>query len=257
MDPRAGKPGAWCYVRASTGRVCLVLLSVHITCAHDLVSPMPLCLQASKARTKGVEARRKEQRGMAERLQQLETGKIMIPPGPRLGDRVLSAQGLRKSYEGRVLFDGVSFELVRCCVHTRSRAVLASYMHTCRLSLLALIPSITQPPPTTGARRHRRGHRRQRLREDDALQRALGESGARRGHGRAGADGEAGARLAAPRRAGRQQDGVPGDCAVGGFHHGAFYSWLVGWLVSEWYLCWGGNEEGPVVWCCGFLLCSC
>lgn len=51
---------------------------------------------------------------MAERLQQLETGKIMIPPGPRLGDRVLSAQGLRKSYEGRVLFDGVSFELVRC-----------------------------------------------------------------------------------------------------------------------------------------------
>lgn len=50
---------------------------------------------------------------MAERLQQLETGKIMIPPGPRLGDRVLSAQGLRKSYEGRVLFDGVSFELVR------------------------------------------------------------------------------------------------------------------------------------------------
>lgn len=69
--------------------------------------------QASKARAKGVEARRKEQRGMAERLQQLEGGRIMIPPGPRLGERVLWAAGLRKAYEGRVLFENVNLELVR------------------------------------------------------------------------------------------------------------------------------------------------
>lgn len=60
-----------------------------------------------------MEARKKQQRDMADRLQQLETGKIMIPPGPRLGDRVLSARGLSKAYEGRLLFEDVNFELVR------------------------------------------------------------------------------------------------------------------------------------------------
>lgn len=67
--------------------------------------------QASKARVKGVEARRKEQTGLAEKIQQLETGKIMIPPGPRLGDRVMQVTNIKKSFEGRVLFENVSFEL--------------------------------------------------------------------------------------------------------------------------------------------------
>ena len=67
--------------------------------------------QASKARVKSMEARRKEQKGLSEKIQQLETGKILIPPGPRLGDRVMQVQGLSKSVEGRVLFENVSFEL--------------------------------------------------------------------------------------------------------------------------------------------------
>ena len=38
---------------------------------------------------------------------------ISIPPGPRLGDLVLEAQGLRKSYGERVLIDGLEFRLPR------------------------------------------------------------------------------------------------------------------------------------------------
>ncbi len=34
---------------------------------------------------------------------------IYIPPGPRLGDVVIEAEGLRKSYGDRLLFDGLSF----------------------------------------------------------------------------------------------------------------------------------------------------
>ncbi len=67
--------------------------------------------QVSKARVKSAEAWKKEQKGLSEKLQQLETGKIIIPPGPRLGDRVMSVQGLSKRISGKVLFENVSFEL--------------------------------------------------------------------------------------------------------------------------------------------------
>jgi ATP-binding cassette ChvD family protein len=40
-----------------------------------------------------------------------ETNEIYIPPGPRLGDLVVEAEGLRKSYGDRLLFDGLSFKL--------------------------------------------------------------------------------------------------------------------------------------------------
>jgi ATP-binding cassette ChvD family protein len=36
---------------------------------------------------------------------------IALPPGPRLGDRVLSAKGLAKRYGDRTLFEGLDFEL--------------------------------------------------------------------------------------------------------------------------------------------------
>jgi sulfate-transporting ATPase len=39
--------------------------------------------------------------------------RIQIPPGPRLGDRVLRVSGLRKGYEGRTLIDDCDFELPR------------------------------------------------------------------------------------------------------------------------------------------------
>ncbi len=43
----------------------------------------------------------------------VETGKIYIPPGPRLGDTVIEAEGLRKGFGDRLLIDGLSFRLPR------------------------------------------------------------------------------------------------------------------------------------------------
>ncbi len=40
-----------------------------------------------------------------------ETNEIYIPPGPRLGDLVIEANGLKKGYGDRLLFDGLSFNL--------------------------------------------------------------------------------------------------------------------------------------------------
>ncbi len=40
-----------------------------------------------------------------------ETNEIYIPPGPRLGDLVIEADGLGKSFGDRVLFDNLSFSL--------------------------------------------------------------------------------------------------------------------------------------------------
>jgi len=40
-----------------------------------------------------------------------ETNEIYIPPGPRLGDLVVQAEGLRKGFGDRLLFDGLSFSL--------------------------------------------------------------------------------------------------------------------------------------------------
>ncbi len=43
--------------------------------------------------------------------QRMETAEITIPPGPRLGDVVVEAAGLRKAYGRRLLFDDLSFTL--------------------------------------------------------------------------------------------------------------------------------------------------
>lgn len=40
-----------------------------------------------------------------------ETNEIYIPPGPRLGDLVIEAEGLKKSYGDRLLFEALSFRL--------------------------------------------------------------------------------------------------------------------------------------------------
>jgi len=42
-----------------------------------------------------------------------ETNEIYIPPGPHLGDVVVEAEGLRKSFGDKLLFDGLSFRLPR------------------------------------------------------------------------------------------------------------------------------------------------
>ncbi len=43
--------------------------------------------------------------------QRNETNEIYIPPGPRLGDVVVEAEGLRKAYGDRLLYDDLSFSL--------------------------------------------------------------------------------------------------------------------------------------------------
>ena len=42
---------------------------------------------------------------------QSRDAQIVIPPGPRLGDKVIEAEALTKGYDGRVLIDGLSFKL--------------------------------------------------------------------------------------------------------------------------------------------------
>jgi len=42
-----------------------------------------------------------------------ESGRIVIPPGPRLGDVVVEGKGLRKAYGDNLLFDGLEFMLPR------------------------------------------------------------------------------------------------------------------------------------------------
>jgi ATPase subunit of ABC transporter with duplicated ATPase domains len=60
----------------------------------------------SKARIQAFEALRAEEE---QRLP--ETVEIAIPPGPRLGDLVVEAKGLRKGYGDRLLIDDLSFSL--------------------------------------------------------------------------------------------------------------------------------------------------
>ena len=43
--------------------------------------------------------------------QRNETNEIYIPPGPRLGDKVLETKGLKKGFGERLLFDDLSFEI--------------------------------------------------------------------------------------------------------------------------------------------------
>ena len=42
-----------------------------------------------------------------------ETNEIYIPPGPRLGDKVIEVEGLRKVFGDRLLFDNVSFTVTK------------------------------------------------------------------------------------------------------------------------------------------------
>ncbi|MBF0207666.1 MAG: energy-dependent translational throttle protein EttA [Oligoflexia bacterium] len=46
-----------------------------------------------------------------ERVKRNETNELFIPPGPRLGDVVINAQTLRKSYADKVLFDNLNFKV--------------------------------------------------------------------------------------------------------------------------------------------------
>src|SRR5215208_6403815 len=77
--------------------------------AHELewVRQSPRARQAkSKARVQRYEQMLAE--NQREKEQQIE---IYIPPGPRLGDLVIEAKGVAKSYGDRLLFENVNFSL--------------------------------------------------------------------------------------------------------------------------------------------------
>ena len=81
------------------------------TLARELewVRMAPRARQAkNKARVQAYEALASE----AER-EKATAGEVQIPPGPRLGDLVIEARGLKKSFGDRVLFDDLSFKLPR------------------------------------------------------------------------------------------------------------------------------------------------
>jgi energy-dependent translational throttle protein EttA len=85
--------------------------SLRKTLEHELewVRQNPKARQAkSKARLQ-----RYEELASREFQERNETNEIYIPPGERLGDLVIEAQGLRKGYGDRLLIDNLSFKLPR------------------------------------------------------------------------------------------------------------------------------------------------
>jgi len=72
-------------------------------------------LEWVRSNPKGRQAKSKARLQRFEELQSQEfqsrneTNEIYIPPGPRLGDKVIEVKDLRKTYGDRVLFDNVSF----------------------------------------------------------------------------------------------------------------------------------------------------
>ncbi len=81
--------------------------------------------QGTKGRQSKGKARlaRFEELNSTEYQKRNETNELFIPPGPRLGDKVLEVSNLRKSYGDRLLIDSLSFSIPKrrssgswCCV---------------------------------------------------------------------------------------------------------------------------------------------
>jgi len=71
--------------------------------------------QSPKARRVKSKARIEAYENMLNQEQKakIEELEIYIPPGPRLGDVVIQAEGLQKAYGDKLLFDGMDFQLPR------------------------------------------------------------------------------------------------------------------------------------------------
>ena len=76
-------------------------------------------LEWVRSNPKGRQAKSKARLARFEELQsqefqtRSETNEIYIPPGPRLGDKVIDVNAVRKSYGNRLLFDELSFSVPR------------------------------------------------------------------------------------------------------------------------------------------------
>ena len=101
------------------------------------------------------------------------TAEIVIPPGPRLGGTVITAENLRKGYGNHLLINDLNFKL----------------------------------PP----RRHRRRDRAQRRRQDHHVPHDHRAGSARRRHAGGGRDGQARLRGPVARQPGRVKDRLGGD----------------------------------------------
>ena len=69
--------------------------------------------KARQAKSKARLSRYEEMAAEAERTRKLDFEEIQIPPGPRLGNVVIDAEGISKSFDSRPLFTGLSFSLPR------------------------------------------------------------------------------------------------------------------------------------------------
>lgn len=69
--------------------------------------------KARQAKNKARLERYEQMEAEARQAKKLDFTEIQIPVGPRLGSKVLKAEHLHKEFDGRVLIDGLSFELPR------------------------------------------------------------------------------------------------------------------------------------------------
>ncbi|MBX6372211.1 MAG: energy-dependent translational throttle protein EttA [Acidothermus sp.] len=67
--------------------------------------------RARQAKSRARLARYEEMAAEAAKYRKLDFEEIQIPPGPRLGSLVVEVEDLRKGYDDRLLFDGLSFSL--------------------------------------------------------------------------------------------------------------------------------------------------
>jgi ATP-binding cassette ChvD family protein len=67
--------------------------------------------KARQTKSRARLGRYEEMAAEAEKTRKLDFEEIQIPPGPRLGNLVVETDDLHKGFDGRALFDGVSFSL--------------------------------------------------------------------------------------------------------------------------------------------------
>ena len=88
-------------------------------CIRDSIKTMKRELEWVRANPRGRHAKAKarlqrfEELSSREFQKRNETNELYIPPGERLGELVIEAQGLRKAYGDNLLYDDLSFNLPR------------------------------------------------------------------------------------------------------------------------------------------------